>query len=93
MLKKSLKVLAIIVTMWLISCLTIVREFSMHRNAMYRSRNIFETKDLDYEKALDKFRMNYDNDSTGFRGEIEHLITMKCTDIPKLVLSQVLLVF
>lgn len=63
MLKKAVKILSVIVIMWLVSLLTIVKEYKTNNKV------VLGGKDHMYEQALEKFRKKFDNGSSEFRGK------------------------
>lgn len=86
MFKRAVKILSLIVAMWLVSCLTIVREFKRPHSFAYGDRNTFGENDFSYEQALNRFRKKFDNSSTMYRGEVEHFFIINLKPILVLVL-------
>lgn len=66
MLKKTLKILAVIVTIWLVSLLSIVREYKHHNK-------LFFTKNQLYEEAMKKFSRRFDNGTSEFTGKVKYI--------------------
>ncbi|XP_026734834.1 putative polypeptide N-acetylgalactosaminyltransferase 9 isoform X2 [Trichoplusia ni] len=61
MLRKAIKILSVIAIMWIVSLLTIMKEYKGN------TKMVLIERDNSYEKALDKFRRSYENGSTDFR--------------------------